>query len=226
MRFLVLGLFLMSGSAVFYAQTVDVTVTTDKRQVEAILKKQREATRINQAYFAEDEKCRLLLKASDWAKAEASCRLAITLVEKLPKEHVLERSSSRLALAIALLFQRKADEAITLLNVSLEIGKPILDDTDAETGERYLFLGHAHRLVGDFEASAKFYTKAETTYRTAFRDIGDSELRRPYARSIISVLQAHVSLIQTSGNESAASLVEKRLADAKNEFGEYLKEES
>lgn len=222
MKFLILGFLLVSTEMVAHSQTVDVTATTNKKQVEAILKKEREATRINQAYFAEDERCRNLIKASEWLKAEASCRVAITLVEKLPKEHILERSSSRLALAIALLYQRKAEEAIGLLNESLEIGKPVLDDTDAETGERYLFLGHAHRLAGDVEASVKYYTKAEMIYRTAFKEIGDDELRRPYVKSIIRILQAHIALLKSDGNDSAAALMEKRLTDAESEFNEYL----
>lgn len=226
MKVLVLAFFLIASVTVSHAQTVEVTVTTDQKAVASILKKEREATRINQAYFAEDETCRNLLKASEWVKAENSCRTAITLVEKLPKEHVLERSSSRLTLAVALLFQRRAKEAIPLLNASLEIGKPILDDTDAETGERYLFLGHAHRIKGDVEVSAGYYTRAETTYRLAFKEIGDSDLRRPYARSIISILQAHISLFRSVGNESSALILEKKLTDAKTELAAFLREES
>ena len=224
MKFFVLMAFLSLTAAGATSQTVEVTVTTDKKAVEAILRKEREATRINQAYFAQDEKCRNLLKGNDWLKAEASCRSAITLVEKLPKHHVLERSSSRLALAIALLFQRRADDAIPLLNASLEIGKPLLDDTDAETGERYLFLGHAHRLKGDIEISARYYERAESTYRTAFKEIDDDYLRRSYSRSIIRILEAHLSLVRSVGSESSAMIVEKRLSDAKVEFEAFLRE--
>ena len=125
-----------------------------------------------------------------------------------------------------MLFQRRADDAIPLLNASLEIGKPILDDTDAETGERYLFLGHAHRLKGDAEVSAGYYTRAETTYRTAYKEIGDDFLRRSYARSIIIILEAHLSLFRSIGNESSAMIVEKKLSDAKVEFESSLREES
>src|SRR5688572_10856380 len=109
MKFLILLCITLSSLAVCPAQQVTVSATTDKKEVAALLAKEREASRINQAYFSEDHRCRDFLNAREWAKAESSCRVAVLLVEKLPKEHVLERSSIRESLAIALLWQGRSE---------------------------------------------------------------------------------------------------------------------
>src|SRR5688500_177740 len=96
-------LFLLSVSA-SYSQKVTVKATTNKKEVESILRKEREEGRVNRAFFDEHDRCRAFLKAREWVRAESSCKVAISWVEKLPKEHVLERSSVRETLAIALLW--------------------------------------------------------------------------------------------------------------------------
>jgi tetratricopeptide (TPR) repeat protein len=204
-------------------QTVDVRVVTSKKEAAAILKKAQEETRANRAYFTEDEKCRNLIKSREWVKAELSCRTAITLVEKLPKQHVLERSSARLALAVALLWQRKIGEAIPLINASIDIGKSVIDDSDAEMGERYFLLGQAYHLLGTVDDAAKYYTRAESTYRTAFKEMGDSDIRGFYPKPIVNILEAHLALLQNAGRTEAAATIEKRLAATRIEFAEFLK---
>lgn len=94
------------GAAAGLSQEVTVTATVSPKEVNAILAKEREAARINRAYFDEEDKCQDFLKKRDSQKAEASCRLAVSLVEKLPSEHVLERSSARAHLGIALLSEK------------------------------------------------------------------------------------------------------------------------
>jgi tetratricopeptide (TPR) repeat protein len=212
-------IFFVNLQAVF-AQRVEVP--TSKREAEILLKKSREEARANKLYFAEDEKCRNLIRARNFAQAEISCRLAISLAEKLPKDRYLERSSAHLALAVVLLWQAKAEQAIPLLNRSLEIAKPFMDDTNAEMGERYFFLGQANHQLGKINEAKQYYDRAENTYRTAFREMGDSDIRELYPKPIVSILQAHLVLLNDAGLKEEAAKIEKRLAETKIEFAKFL----
>ncbi|MEQ1763112.1 MAG: tetratricopeptide repeat protein, partial [Pyrinomonadaceae bacterium] len=149
MKLPILLLVLMSCVMVSIAQEVTVKATTNRKEVESILTKGREEGRINRAFFDEHDRCRELLGKREFVKAEASCRTAIVYVEKLPKEHVLERSGVRATLALAVLWQKRPEEAIVLLNRALEIRKTVSDDSDADTGDLYYLLGQAHGLSND-----------------------------------------------------------------------------
>jgi tetratricopeptide (TPR) repeat protein len=215
-----LAFFLCSNFA--FSQTVTVEAPTNKKRIAEILKKDREETQANKLYFAEEEKCRNLTRARSFTEAEISCRLTISYAEKLPKDRYLERSSAYESLAYVLLWQRKTDEAISLLNKSLEIGKPIIDDTDAETGERYFLLGQAYHQLSKVNEAREYYTKAETTYRTAFKKINDDVIGGHYPISIVNILEAHLILLKNAGLYEEAAKVEKRLAETKIEFARFL----
>ena len=122
-----------------------------------------------------------------------------------------------------MLCQQKSAEAIALLNTSLELGKPIIDDTDAETGERYFLLGQAYHQLANIDEAKRFYLKAENTYRTAFKEMGDSDIRAFYPRPIINILKSHLLLLRNAGLTDDAARIEKRLAETKIQFAEFLK---
>lgn len=222
MKYLIFSLIFFVSLQYAYSQSVEVKVLTNKKEIAAALKKADEGTKYNKLYFAEDEKCRNLTRAKMLVEAETSCRLATSYVEKLPAERHLERSSAYAALAWVLILQRKAVEAIPLLNKSLEVGKPVIDDTDAETGERYFLLGLAHHQLGETIESIKYYTKAENTYRAAFKKMGDSDIREFYPKPIVNILEAHLILLKNAGMNEKAAKVGKRLEETKSEFAEFL----
>lgn len=220
MKYLFISLIFLLSLQTAFSQRVEVP--TSEKAINELLKKDREETRANKLYFAEDEKCRNLIRAKDFVQADTSCRLTVSLAEKLPKDRYLERSSAYVSLAVVLLWQRKATEAIALLNQSLEVAKPILDDTDAETGERYFLLGQANHQLGKINEAGEYYIKAENTYRTAFKEMGDSDIREFYPKPIVNILQAHLILLKNAQLNEEAAKVEKRLAETKVEFAEFL----
>lgn len=227
MRYLFFSLIFFASLQPLFSQTVTVEVPTDKKIIAEILKQSREETAANKLYFAEADKCRKLVRTGSFAAAEASCRLAVSYAGRLPKDRYLERSSAYEALAYALLRQRKADEAILLLNKSLEAGKPVIDDTDAETGERYFLLGQSYHQLGKVNEAKDFYIKAERVYRTAITKIcgtdsdGD-EICSPYPRAIANILEAHLILLRSAELHREAFEIEKRLIDLKAEFSKNL----
>ncbi len=222
MNFLLFAILFCLASSVAYSQSVEVTATTNPAKVNAILKQERQKSEANRAYFAEDEKCRGLIRSHDWVNAEASCRTAILLVEKLPKEHILERSSARKALGVVQIWQRKPREAIVLFEKSLEIGKQVLDDSDAETGEIYFLKAQAYHRSKDVSMARSFYEKAEKTYRTAFIEIGDDEFRFPYGRAIRNIVEAHYLLLGSAGLAEEAEKLKTRLSQVEKDFAKYL----
>ena len=223
MKYLFFSLIFLVSVHTAFSQKVEVQVLTDKKEIDAVMKKADEGTKANKLYFAEDEKCRNLTRTKSFVEAENSCQLAVSYAEKLPKDRHLERSSAYAALAWVFILHRKADQAIPLLNKSLEVGKPVIDDNDAETGERYFLLGLANYQLSKTNEAREYYTKAENTYRAAFKAMGDSDIREFYAKPIVNILEAHIILLKNAGLNEEAAKVEKRLVETKVEFAEFLK---
>lgn len=184
--------------------------------------KQRDELKNAKLYFAQDDECRKLYGEKDYFEAEKSCKLAVSIAEKLPQSRFMEKHAAYRMFGLTLLWQRKYDEAISNFNKALEVGKPKVDDTDAETGEVYYLLGQANHLLGRIEAAKDFYIKAENTYRTAFKEMGDSEIRGFYPKPIINILEAHLILVKDAGLTEEAGKIEKRLAETKIEFAKFL----
>ena len=217
---LIFVIFLVVTSS--YSQEVTVRATTNKKEVARILREGREKSRINQAFFVEHDRCREFLRAREWAKAESSCRLAVLRVEKLPKEHVLERSSARASLAIALLWQRRSEEAIVFLNKSLAIRKTVSSDSDAEIGDLYFLLGQAHNVLNDIPNARAYYEKAESSYRAAFIEIGDDYFRSSYVRRLRDAVEAHYNMAKSAGLAGDAEKLQSRMAKVEKDFAKYL----
>lgn len=211
-------------SAACFSQDVTVTATVNPKEVKAILAKEQEATRINRAYFDEEDKCRSFLKERDLQKAETSCREAVSLVEKLPSEHVLERSSARTNLGIALILLRKASEAIPLFKKSLEIRIPRAGESDADTADIYAWLATAYGISGEVQLARSNFEKAESSYRSAFIDIGDDcdGMRFSYPRRMKTALEAHYNVVVLAGLTDEAKRLRTKLAGVEKEFASYL----
>lgn len=220
MKHIIFGLIFLLSSQYAFSQRVEVP--TDKKEIDAILRKARAENNANKLYFSEEEKCRSLIRAGSFAKAEISCKLAISYAEKLPKDRYLERSSAYEALAYTFLLQEKSEQAIVLLNKSLEAGKPVIDDTDAETGELYFLLGQAYHQLGKVGEAKLYYSKAENSYRTAFKKIDDDEIGGNYPRPIVNILESHLILLINAELIDEAEKVEKRLTETKIEFAKFL----
>lgn len=184
--------------------------------------KQRDELKNAKLYFAQDDKCRKLYAQKKDNETEIACKLAVSIAERLPETRYMEKHSAYRMLGLALLWQKKYEESISYFNKALEVGKPKVDDTNAETGEVYYLLGQANHLLGRIEIAKDFYTKAENIYRTAFKEMGDSEIRGFYPKPIINILEAHLILVKDAGLKEEAEKIEKRLAETKIEFAKFL----
>lgn len=210
-------LILLFGLQISFGQTV-----SDQKEAERIYKEGVLEDKSSRAYFAEDKKCRNFIREKNYAQAENSCLLSVSLAEKLSKSRYMEKHSAYKVLGAVLLWNQKAEKAIPILEKSLEVAKPELDETNAETGEVYFLLGQANQLLGKIETARDFYTKAENTYHLAIKDIDAVELSYPYFRAIKTILEVHLILLENAEMKEEAAKVEKRLADFRKEFDKYL----
>ena len=213
---------ILLGVTTSYSQEVTVSATTNKKEVARILREGREASRINQAFFVEHDRCRVLLRAKEWAKAESSCTVAVANSDRLPKDRVLERSSVRASLALALLWQQRHEEAILLLNKSVELRNAVSDDSDADRADLYHLLGQAHFLANELETARVNFERAETEYRAAIVEMDDEPLRSSYSRRLRSALNNHYQVLKNSGLVSEAEKVRLRLVQVEKDFAKYL----
>ena len=195
----------------------------DQREAERVYKQSMIEQKYNKQYFDEMHRCERLINEQKFKEAEASCRLSISYAEKLPKESYMERYSANAGTGVALLRQRSAREAILYFEKALEIAKPILDDTDSETGDVYFLLGQAYHVLKDIPNARLYYEKAEKSYRTAFVEIGDDAFfLSPYGKKIKNIVEAHFILLQDAGLNDDAEKLKLRLAETKKEFVKYL----
>ena len=198
-------------------------IVTDQKEAERLYKKSILEAKNNKAYFSEAEKCRKLINEQSYVQAESSCKLSVMLVERLPKSSYMERHSAYKMLGLAFIRQRKAQEAITSLEKSLQAGKSNLDDTNSETGEVYFLLGQANQLLENTELASDYYTKAENTFRFAFVEI-DDDVRFDYVSILGNILETHIILAENANLKEKSEKYKKRLSDFKIEFAKYLKE--
>ncbi len=90
---------------------------------EADYKKEQEASN---DYFKREERCRALIKAQQFTEAEAACKTALDLAEKLPGSRQMERLSAYRNTGVALFYQRKFSDALGFYQHELSIAQATL----------------------------------------------------------------------------------------------------
>jgi tetratricopeptide (TPR) repeat protein len=222
MKFLKLAFLTLTFSSFCFGQAI-----LDQKEAERIARESAQEMKISKQYFATHDKCRNLMRQQNYTQAEVSCRLSVSLAEKLPKSRSMEKHSAYKWLGYSLLWQQKSEEAIPILDKSLEVASDRLSETDAETGEVYFLLGQANHFLGKVQTASDFYTRAERVYRAAFVEIGSAnvegdEIRSPYPRAIKNILEAHLLLVENANLKEEATKIKQRLSELKKEFSKYL----
>ncbi|MEP7213446.1 MAG: tetratricopeptide repeat protein [Acidobacteriota bacterium] len=206
----------------FFGQTASGQEIRDQKEAERLYRESLREAKYYKLYYDDDEKCRGLIRDQRFQAAEAACRLAISHSDKLSKERYLERSSGRIGLGVALLRLRREREATVQFQSAYEVTRPALDDTNSETGEIYFLLGQAYHLLDDRPNAELYYEKAEKTYRAAFVAIGDEEMRRPYARAVRSIVEAHFILLENAEMAQDAAKMREHFEKVRQEYSKYL----
>jgi TonB family protein len=164
----------------------------------------------NDNYFKREEECRDLLKAKKYVEAEASCKSAVELAEKLPAERQNERRTANELAGEALLYEKQFAEALTFFKNELAIGEASLQPTDAELGYAYHHVALVYHATGDPQKAQSYYEKAESTLRAAREHMDGEFFKNQYAKAIQSVLRDYIILLQQTGQEDAAAKAQQR----------------
>lgn len=164
-------------------------------------------------YFRREDECRGLLKAHKYPEAEASCRSAVELAEKLPPERQNERRTANQLSGQAFFFQKKFADSLGFFQREVSIGEASLKPTDAELGYAYHHLALGYHGTGDLQKAQFYYEEAEATLRKAREHMDGDFFKNQYAKAIQSVLQNYIVLLRQTGQEDAAAKAQQR-ADA------------
>jgi TonB family protein len=164
----------------------------------------------NDDYFKREDECRNLLKAQKYAEAEASCKLAVELAEKLPSERQNERRTANELSGEALLYEKNFAEALSFFKTELAIGEASLKPTEAELGYAYHHVALGYHATGDPQKAQSYYEKAESTLRAAREHMDGDFFKNQYAKAIQSVLRDYIVLLQETGQEDAAAKAKQR----------------
>jgi len=164
----------------------------------------------NDNYFKREDECRNLLKAQKYAEAEASCKSAVELAERLPSERQNERQTANELVGEALLYEKKFNEALSFFKSELAIGEGSLKPTDAELGYAYHHVALGYHATGNPQEAQSYYEKAESTLRAAREHMDGDFFKNQYAKAIQSVLRDYIVLLQQTGQQDAAAQAQKR----------------
>jgi TonB family protein len=161
-------------------------------------------------YFIQEDKCRTLVTAKQFAEAEPVCKQAIEVVEKLDAGRKMERVSAYQLAGHSLFYQRKFADALILYRQELIVAQSKLKPYEAELGYAYHHVAMGLHATGDLSQARSYYELAETTLERAREHIGSEFLKNRYSASIKSVLTGYALLLRQSGDESGAQAAEAK----------------
>ena len=174
---------------------------------EADYKKEQDAS---DAYFKQEDRCRAQLRAKQYSDAEASCRAAVELVEKLPAARQNERRSAYALLGHSLLNQKKFSDALIPYQKELTIAQGSLRPYEVELGYAYHDMALGLFATGDLQQSRSDYETAISTLEQARDHIESPFLKNEYSGTMKTVLQEYAVLLRRSGDSAGADAAELR----------------
>lgn len=174
--------------------------------------------KLAQRFFAQEKKCRDLLRGEMWREAEAACKAAVGLADRFADYRELEKMGAYESVGRALNGQGRYQEAIGYYTRALEVGRPRVDDTDAEAGSLYGSIAMAYHAMRNLDQAREFYRKAERTFQHAYDSINVEEvteegvrMRQGYLSALKKILGYHLLAAQEAGAGAEVEEVKKRL---------------
>lgn len=160
-------------------------------------------------YYPTFQRCYGLLQEQKPTEAEIKCSEAVKLADQLPRQRILERSSSREFLANSFLNQHKVNESIPIYEKALEIRATTEgSDHDADFAWDNANLARAYFLAGQIEKADPIYRRAITIFEAAIVALPDMKNR--YTDGLKETLQEYAKLKDARGEpEEAQALVQK-----------------
>lgn len=168
-------------------------------------------------YFAEEEKCRNLIRAQNWKEAEPVCKATTRLADQLSSDRELEKSGAYEYVGLVMMGQKRYQEAIDYFNRALEFVRTRLTEKNAELGQLYGEEAIAYHGLGDLAKARELYRRAERIYQTAYATIGDGndvdeevlKMKRGYIKALKTLLGYHLMAAEEAGATSEVEEIKK-----------------
>jgi tetratricopeptide (TPR) repeat protein len=173
--------------------------------------------KLGQQFYAADEECRSLLRLQRWKEAETACTAAVRLADRFADYRELEKMGAYENVGDALMGQGRYRESITYYTRAVEMGRPRVNDKNAEAGQVYASIGAAYHRLRELDKAREYYRKAENTYRTAYSNIDPEaeygvEMRQSYLRRLKVILENHQLAAEQAGAAAEAEEIKKQIA--------------
>ncbi len=170
----------------------------------------KEEQKINNEYFKQEDQCRSLIHSRQYEQAEATCKSAVDLAERLPPERALERTEAYGNTGNALLGQQKFAEALGYFRREATLDEKVLKPIDAELGYGYHHLALALYATGDLKQALDYYDRSIKTLELALGQKSMQEFQGQYLKSLKKILLEYAQVLRQNGDIVAAAAAEQR----------------
>lgn len=170
-----------------------------------------EESKLNDRFFEEDRKCRDSYHNKQYDVAQALCKGALDLAEKLPPDRANERRGAYEIVGHVYFAQQKFETALQSYRIELQIVLDSLQPYEAELGYAYHDMAVAYHMLGRAAEAAQNYSKAETTMIQARNHIDLDELKLRYSATLKQIREHYLILLRQTRQTSAADDLEKRM---------------
>jgi len=162
-------------------------------------------------YTPQAEQCNQLFRKAEYAQAEAACKTAIELSEKLPKDHWSERMIAYQLEGESLLQQKKAAESLGYYQQALAQAERYMRSSAGHAGALH-DVARALAATGDFQQARLLDRHAGDMYAQACEKMrGPLEpFHANCQRQLQSVLQEYANLSRQAGDQAAAEEAEQK----------------
>jgi len=173
---------------------------------------------ISEKFFAEEKKCRELIRQQKWQQAGSICEANARLSEQFSSDRELEKMGAYQKLGYALMGQKRYQEALTSYLRAADVVRLKLTDKDSEMARLYGDIAIAHHAMGDLAKAREMYRKAETAYQNAYANIGEdgldefvTNLRQSYMNSLKKLIEYHLIAAEQAGATNEIEEIKKLL---------------
>lgn len=174
---------------------------------------------VNRRFFAEEDRCRALVKEQKWQEAETVCKAAVSLADRLPRESMLEKMGAYEMFGHVRMGQNRYREALDYYTRALDFVRPVIKETDAELARLYGNIAIVHHSLRDLDKAREMYRKSERSFQLAYESIGEGDagdesdfLQQQYLKSLKKILGFHLIAAEQAGVASEVEEVRKLLA--------------
>ena len=155
-----------------------------------------------------EEQCRALISQAQYTEAEAKCREAVAVSQRLPSDIVLEKSSAQTQLGHAIFLQKRYAEAIPYYEAALKLDQGYREPDDADLASDYENLGRAYAFHGQLSQADGLYSSAVSTFEAAIA--GLPGMKDNYTRRLKRTLNEYAQLKELEGDNTAAAALRKK----------------